>query len=130
MTHKHLKHQPSSLCTIPHTKLCSIHKTESFVNCNCQRQKKSISKLLFFGEFVKSRMNRCSSNPNLQSIRPYKFFQKLWRTCFHERNSKEIVMYFVLVFQYILIGLAFFMANGVGANFVLLIGCDWPSNWI
>jgi hypothetical protein len=43
---------------------------------------------------------------------------------------KEIVTYFVLVFQYILIGLAFFMANGVGASFVLLIGRDWPSNWI
>ncbi len=39
-------------------------------------------------------------------------------------------MYFVLVFQYILIGLAFFMANGVRASFVLLIGFDWPSNWI
>jgi hypothetical protein len=62
--------------------------------------------------------------------RPYKFFQKLWTTCFHERNSKEIVTYFVLVLQYILIGLAFFMASGVRASFVLLIGCDWPSNRI
>jgi hypothetical protein len=43
---------------------------------------------------------------------------------------KEIVTYFVLVFQYILISLSFFMANGVRASFVLLIGCDWPSNQI
>lgn len=65
MTHEHLKHQPSSLCTIPHTKLCSIHKNWSLLPAP---EKIHFEILFIFGAFVKSRINLCSSNPNLQSI--------------------------------------------------------------